>query len=178
MPRLFTGLEIPQPVGNYLGALRGGIPGARFIEPSDYHITLRFIGDVDIRTANEIADRLEAVKRKAFHLRLSELRSFGRDAPHSVVATLHHAPELMELQAEQERMMQRLGLPSEARKYTPHITIARLKNSGVRDVGEWIVTRSPLSSAPFQVSRFVLYSSRASTGGGPYIVEGAYPLQK
>ncbi|MES2906350.1 MAG: RNA 2',3'-cyclic phosphodiesterase [Pseudomonadota bacterium] len=176
MPRLFIGLEIPAQVGNYLGALRGGIPGARFIEPSDYHITLRFIGDIDIRMANEIADMLGAVRRKSFTLRLSELRSFGKDSPHSIVATLHPSPELTELQAELERMMQRLGFPSEGRKYTPHITIARLKNSGVRDVGEWIVTRSPLSSAPFPVNRFVLFSSRASTGGGPYIVEGEYPL--
>ena len=43
MPRLFTGLEIPENVMNELSLLRGGLRGARWIEPENYHITLRFI---------------------------------------------------------------------------------------------------------------------------------------
>ncbi len=176
MPRLFTGLEVPAAITEHLSSLRGGLPGARFVEPSDYHITLRFIGDVDIRMANEIADMLFSVRRRAFTLKLSELRSFGKDMPHAVVATLATSPELNELKAEHERIMQRLGLEPEGRKFTPHITIARLKNGQHHHVGEWIVDNSPLPSMPFSVGRFVLYSSKASIGGGPYLVEGAYPL--
>lgn len=176
MPRLFTGLEIPAPIADYLSSLRGGIPGARFIEPSDYHVTLRFIGDIDIPTANEVADMLSAVRRKTFTLRLSELRSFGKHSPHAVVATLGASPELMELRAEHERIVRRLGLPADSRKFTPHITIARLKPESGQHLGQWIVARSPLISKPFPMDRFVLFSSRASTGGGPYLVEGAYPL--
>jgi 2'-5' RNA ligase len=178
MPRLFTGLEIPAAVSEHLSGLRSGLPNARFVEPSDYHITLRFIGDVDLRMANEIADMLFSVKRKQFRLRLSELHSFGKDAPHAVVATLATSPELTELAAEHERIMQRLGLPPQPRKFTPHITIARLKNGQHPHVGAWIVDNSPLPSAPFTIDRFVLYSSKASVGGGPYLVEGAYPLLK
>src|ERR1700733_14707065 len=174
MPRLFTGLEIPASIAGQLARLRGGLPGGRFIEPSDYHITLRFIGDVGVPMANEIADMLRIVRRKSFSLKLSELRSFGRDTPHAVVAILATSPELAELQAENERIMQRLGFAPEGRKFTPHVTLARLKNTPTQNVGEWIVTRSPLSSAPFPVSRFVLYSSKDSIGGGPYLVEEAY----
>ena len=58
MPRLFTGVEIPSDVGQALATLRGGLPGARWIDPENYHLTLRFIGDVDNRTADEIVDRL------------------------------------------------------------------------------------------------------------------------
>ena len=36
--------------------------------------------------------------------------------------------------------------------------------------------RGGFRSPPFEVSRFVLFSSRASVGGGPYVVEAAYPL--
>ena len=57
MPRLFTGIEIPAAAAASLALSRGGISGARWIEPEDYHLTLRFIGDVDTRTANEIAER-------------------------------------------------------------------------------------------------------------------------
>ena len=149
MPRLFTGLEVPAAITEHLSNLRSGLPGARFVEPSDYHITLRFIGDVDIRMANEIADMLIGVRRKAFNLKLSELRSFGKDAPHAVVATIATSSDLIELAAEHERIMQRLGLPPEPRKFTPHITLARLKNGQHHHVGEWIVDNSPLSSTPF-----------------------------
>jgi 2'-5' RNA ligase len=176
MPRLFTGLEIPAAIAEHLSSLRSGLPNARYVEPSDYHITLRFIGDVDIRMANEIADMLIGVRRKQFKLRLSELRSFGKDAPHAVVASIAPSLELNELAAEHERIMQRLGLPPEPRKFSPHITIARLKNGQHHHVGQWIVDNSPLPSAQFIVERFVLFSSKASVGGGPYVVEGTYPL--
>ena len=51
MPRLFTGLELPGAVAGQLALMRGGVAGARWLEPEDYHITLRFIGDIDARTA-------------------------------------------------------------------------------------------------------------------------------
>ena len=58
MPRLFTGLEIPAEIGQTLSNLRGGLPGARWIDPENYHVTLRFIGDIDGIYANEIASML------------------------------------------------------------------------------------------------------------------------
>jgi 2'-5' RNA ligase len=176
MVRLFTGLEIPTFVAQHLGLLRGGLPGARWIEPSDYHVTLRFIGDIDGRLAEEVAHMLSGIRRRSFTLRLSGLGHFGKDKPHSVHALIEASPDLAELQAEHERLMQRLGLAPEGRRYTPHVTLARLNAAKGRDVAEWITARSPFSTAPFTVGRFVLFSSRASVGGGPYLVEGAYPL--
>ena len=82
----------------------------------------------------------------------------------------------MDLQAEHERLMQRVGLGAEGRKYTPHVTLARLRDSSSRQVADYLSERGSFRSAPFRVGRFVLYSSRASVGGGPYIVEEAYPL--
>ena len=66
MPRLFTGLEIPAALGQSLSLLRGGLPGARWIDPENYHLTLRFIGDVDDEIAQEIAWLLVKVRRKDF----------------------------------------------------------------------------------------------------------------
>src|SRR5438128_658686 len=63
MPRLFTGLEIPATWAEELSMLRGGIPGARWIDPENYHMTLRFIGDVDDALAGEIASLLGQVGR-------------------------------------------------------------------------------------------------------------------
>ena len=73
MPRLFTGVEIPSDVGQALGMLRGGLPGARWITPENYHLTLRFIGDVDDVIAHEVASMLGRVRRGAFELHLEGL---------------------------------------------------------------------------------------------------------
>jgi 2'-5' RNA ligase len=176
MPRLFTGLEIPSDVGQSLASLRGGLPGARWLDPENYHVTLRFIGDVDDSIAREVASMLGRVRREAFELRVDVLKSFGGRKPRAIVAALGPAQALMELQAEHERLMQRVGLEPEGRKYTPHVTLARLRDSSSRQVADYLATRAFIQPLPFKVSRFVLFSSRASVGGGPYVVEAAYPL--
>ena len=176
MPRLFTGLEIPSDVGQSLASLRGGLPGARWVDPENYHVTLRFIGDVDDSIAREVASMLGRVRREAFELRVDDLKSFGGRKPRAIVAALGPAQALMELQAEHERLLQRVGLVPEGRKFTPHVTLARLRDSSNRQVAEYLAERGPFRSVPFRVGRFVLFSSRAAVGGGPYIVEAAYPL--
>jgi 2'-5' RNA ligase len=175
MPRLFTALEIPADVQQSLSFLRGGVPGARWIDPEFYHLTLRFIGDIDDSLAHEIALILDGVSRMAFDLQLEGLTSFGGHKPRAIVAAAAPTRQLIELQAEHERLMQRIGLEPEGRKFTPHVTLARLRNTSSRQVADYLATR-PYRSLPFRVSRFVLYSSRASVGGGPYIVEASYPL--
>jgi 2'-5' RNA ligase len=176
MPRLFTGVEIPPDIGMALSSLRGGLPGARWIDPENYHLTLRFIGDVDDVTAHEVASMLGRVPRGAFELRMEGLTSFGGRKPRAVVATVAPERALIDMQAEHERLMQRIGLEPEGRKYTPHVTLARLRDSSSNQVAEYLATRGLFRTPPFTVSRFVLFSSRASTGGGPYVVEAAYPF--
>jgi 2'-5' RNA ligase len=176
MPRLFTGLEIPANVSQSLAMMRGGLPGARWIDPQNHHVTLRFIGDIDDALARDIAGLLGRVRRSTFDLRIEELLSFGGRKPRALVAAVSPVPPLMELQAEHERLLQRLGLEPEGRKYTPHVTLARLRDTSSRQVAEYLSARGHFRSEPFQVSGFVLFSSRDSVGGGPYVVEAEYPL--
>jgi 2'-5' RNA ligase len=178
MPRLFTGLEIPDDVRQSLSMLRGGLPGARWIDVENYHITLRFVGDVDDVIAHEIVFMLGKVQRRAFELRIDGVSSFGGRKPRAVVATVAPSPQVMELQADHERLMQRIGIEPEGRKFTPHVTLARLRDTSSQDVAEYLSARGGFRSAPFQVSNFVLFSSRNSVGGGPYVVEADYPLAR
>lgn len=177
MPRLFTAIEIPADIAQALSFLRGGLPGARWVDPENYHITLRFIGDVDAHVAHDVASMLDSVNRAPFELRFDGLASFGGRKPRAVFANVAPSQALMDLQAELERLMQRVGLEPEGRKYTPHVTLARLRDSSSRQVADYLSERGPFRSAPFRAERFVLYSSRASVGGGPYVVEEAYPLE-
>lgn len=176
MPRLFTGLEIPEEISHSLSTLRGGLPGARWIDPENYHVTLRFIGDIDGVSANEIASMLFRVRRRPFEVKLQGLSSFGGKKPRAVVASVAPSRPLMDLQAELEWLMQRVGLDPEGRKFTPHVTLARLRDASNRDVADYLSVRGYFPTQTFMVDRFVLFSSRASVGGGPYVVEAAYPL--
>jgi len=176
MPRLFTGLEIPADIGQSLAMLRGGLPGARWTDPDNYHLTLRFIGDVDDIVAHEVASLLGRVSRRPFELRLEGLTSFGGRKPRAVVASIAPQQQVLELQAEHERLLQRVGLEPEGRKYTPHVTVARLRDTSSWHVANYLSTRGAFRSTAFFVPRFVLFSSRASVGGGPYVVEAAYPF--
>ena len=176
MPRIFTGLEIPAEIGQTLSLLRGGLPGARWVDPQNYHLTLRFIGDVDSIVAREVASMLDQVKRTSFELRFDGLSSFGGRKPRAVVAAVAPVEALLDLQAEHERLLRRIGLEPEGRKYIPHVTLARLRDSSNRQVADYLAGRGLFRSASFDVDRFVLFSSRASVGGGPYVVEAAFPL--
>ena len=176
MPRLFTGLELPDAVVGQLAFMRGGIVGARWLEPDDYHMTLRFIGDIDARAARDIDETLADIRRPTAPVRFEGLSWFGGDKPRAIVAKVKPEPALMDLQAEQERRLRRIGLEPETRKYTPHVTLARLRGAGQAAVANYLATRDALVADSFTAERFVLYSAREGSGGGPYIVEAAYPL--
>jgi RNA 2',3'-cyclic 3'-phosphodiesterase len=177
MPRLFTALEIPRDAALSLSLLRGGLFGARWIDVENYHITLRFFGDVEGHVADEIANTLDRIRRPEFMLNLSGVGAFGSKKPHSIYAGIAPSPDLFALQAEIERICQRLGLHADPRKFTPHVTLARLRNVHPEDVAFYLSSRGNFATVPFRVGRFVLMSSRDSVGGGPYVVEEAWPLQ-
>jgi 2'-5' RNA ligase len=177
MPRLFSGLEIPANVAAALAAGRGGLSGARWIEPTDYHVTLRFVGDVGLRVARDIAETLGEIRRPPLAIGFDGLGWFGGDKPRAIVARIKANAALSELQADHERRLRRLGLPADARNFTPHVTLARLRSVGPAAVADYLTARGALALPPFEAPRFVLYSARDSVGGGPYVVEAAYPLQ-
>ncbi|MGQ4273635.1 RNA 2',3'-cyclic phosphodiesterase [Terrihabitans sp. B22-R8] len=176
MPRLFTGLEVPAKIADRLALLRGGLPGARWIDVENYHITLRFLGDVDERTAREASLALGNGHREPIPVTIDALDAFGGVRPRSLIAKVEPGAELLDLQAEQERVLRRVGLPAESRKYTPHVTLARLRDTSPRAVADWRAMRGGMARMTFEASRFVLFSSRDSTGGGPYLVEQTYPF--
>jgi len=114
MPRLFTGLAVPAAVAEALSRLRGGLPGARWVDPADYHVTLSFIGDIDEIPADDIAEALAEVQKPAFTVALTGLGSFGGAKPRSVHAVVASSPALIELQAAQEAVLRRVSAPSTA----------------------------------------------------------------
>src|SRR6187399_3589304 len=113
MPRLFTGVEIPPDVGQALSTLRGGLPGARWIDPENYHLTLRFIGDVDGATAHDFTLALSEIAAAPFELKLNGLGSFGGNKPRAIFAGFALSEGLAALRRANERAAREAGLPPE-----------------------------------------------------------------
>jgi len=178
MPRLFSAIEIPRSIAERLIMLRSGLSGARWIDPENYHLTLRFIGDVDGATARDFTNALGAIDAPPFELRLRGLGSFGGNKPRAIFADLAPSEALETLQRAHERAAREAGLPPESRNFKPHVTLARLRGARADAVATYLERQGGVEAEPFTVNRFVLYSSRNSVGGGPYVVEAAYELDR
>ncbi|GBU19518.1 MULTISPECIES: RNA 2',3'-cyclic phosphodiesterase [Methylobacterium] len=177
MPRLFTALAVPEAIGQTLALHRGGLPGARWIEPGDYHVTLRFLGDVSLDLAEDLCAALaEARPRPPVEITLDGLASFGGDRPRAVFAAVAASPDLLDLQAEQERLARRAGAEPERRRFTPHVTLARLNRSARPEDVAMFLSGTALAPVRFTAREVVLFSARASTGGGPYVAEAVFPF--
>jgi RNA 2',3'-cyclic 3'-phosphodiesterase len=178
VPRLFTGLAVPPAIADALRAWQGGLPGARWIEPGDFHVTLRFIGDVDATTADDVVEALSEMRvRPALTVTLDGLGIFGGDRPRALYASVVPEAELTDLQAEQERLVRRAGVEPERRKFTPHVTLARLRRDATPEAAAMYLSQAPVFAPLIYTSdRVTLFSARDSTGGGPYVAEAEFPF--
>jgi 2'-5' RNA ligase len=177
MPRLFTAIEIPDEIRAELYRLRMPLPGARWVAPENYHITLRFAGDIGNGEARELAFNLSTIETDGFELRLSGLGAFGGDDPHAIWAGVAPQPKLEELARKHEKAARNAGLPPETRAFKPHVTLARLKHSNAEAVARFLIRSGGYRSEPFYVTRTVLMSSRPGSGGGPYGIEDRFPMR-
>jgi 2'-5' RNA ligase len=174
--RLFAAISIPEPLRTRLTFLQGGIPGARWSKPENLHLTLRYIGEVDQAKARDIDGMLATLDVPAFDVTLKGAGEFGGKEPDAVWAGVAPNPALMHLAAKIESALQRMGLPANPRKYTPHVTLATLRDAPVAKVTEFVLGHSLLDSGPFRVSWFGLYSSNPSSSGSTYVLESRHEL--
>jgi 2'-5' RNA ligase len=176
MPRLFTALEIPAPLRQHLGLIRAPLTGARWIEPENMHITLRFAGDVDGRTAVQFTELLWAIRGKRFAVTIKGVGAFGGREPRTLWAGVDAGPELEALYRATDRAARAVGLKPDLREFRPHVTLARLRGARQRIVARCLEDHGWLRMGPFIATQFVLLSARPGSGGPPYALEEAFPL--
>lgn len=177
MPRLFTAIELPDATRSELHRLHMPIPGARWVPAENYHITLRFAGDIDNVVAREFAANLASIDADAFEIELRGVGAFGGNKPTLVYADVAPSPQLEALARAHERAARNAGLPPEKRSFKAHVTLARLQFSDVEAVARYLTRFGGYRSEPVFVPQFVLMSSKPMTGGGPYGVVEAFPLR-
>ncbi len=177
MIRLFVGLELPDPVKGAIENLRGGLPDARWIEPANLHLTLRFIGEVDEAESEDLTQVLGQVSSPSFEMSFSGIDCFhSRRRVRAVWTAAQAGPELDGLRARVESVLVRAGLDPEGRKFTPHVTLARLRQTPIAKVRPYLEMNAAFRSVSFAVDSFQLFRSHLGHGGARYEVIADYDL--
>lgn len=176
MPRLFIALPMPEEVAVDLERLSTGLPGARWSDPDSYHLTLRFVGEVDHETFWELGQALTTVRVPPLELALKGLGLFPpRGEPHTLWVGVEDALALAPLKRRIDRVVREVGLADERRNFHPHVTIARFRFPPPPDrLGSWLKGRALFRTRPFPVSQFNLYSSVLRPDGAEHTIEATY----
>lgn len=176
MHRLFVATRPPEPIRRQLLGLMKGVGGARWQEDDQLHLTLRFIGEVDGRIAEDIAESLLAVRHPPIDTAIAGIGTFERKGRIDALwAGLAPADALAGLHRKIDHALVRLGLPPEGRAYHPHVTLARFSRRG-GDVSAFAALHAGLAGPPFRLASFGLYESRLGSAGAQYERLARYDL--
>jgi 2'-5' RNA ligase len=175
--RLFVGIGLPPELKLRLSLLCTGVPGAKWVDPGNFHLTLRFIGEVDEGVASDIDEALSQVRASRFALALAGIGHFGNgDRPRQLWVGVEKNPALLHLQERVESALMRMGLPPETRKYTPHVTLARFRAPPGPRFQTYLSEHALFRAEPFPVDAFSLIASYLTKSGAIYEDKADYPL--
>lgn len=175
--RLFIAIELPEEIKGAIGALqdrfRASGLGANWTRPEGIHLTLKFLGDVEEKKIDSINAAMEqaAAGTGALRLSVSGAGAFPDVRSPRVVwlGLSGDIGQLSALQADLENAMIRLGFEREARPFTPHLTLARIKFPRPRD--DWqraLAGIGIVGLTAFTADRVSLMQSELHSGGAVY----------
>ena len=176
MLRVFVGIEFPPELKLRLSLLSTGMPGARWVDAGNLHLTLRFIGEVGRDVATDIDDALGRLRARRFTLQLAGTGVFGGDRPRALWVGVEREPELVSLHGKIEQALIRIGLDPEPRKFVPHVTLARLRDPALDELGDFLAANARFRAAPLPVEHFSLIASFPTKAGSIYEDQADYPL--
>ena len=177
MLRLFVGIGFSPELKLRLSLLCSGMPGAKWVDPGNFHLTLRFIGETGESVAADIDEALARLRAHRFILQLAGIGVFGSgDKPRSLWVGVERSPELVALRDKIEQALIRLGLPPEPRKFSPHVTLARLHKPALNNLSGFLAAHAQFRAAPYPVEGFSLIASFQTKAGSIYEDQADYPL--
>src|ERR1700730_5114821 len=164
MLRLFVGIGFPPELKLRLSLLQGGVPGARWVDPGNLHLTLRFIGETDEDVAADIDAALARLRARRFDLQLAGTGVFG-DRPRTLWVGVEKSPDLVALRDKIEQALIRIRLMPGARKFTPPLTLARLHTPPLVALHEFLAAYAAFRADPLPVDGFSLVASFLTKAG-------------
>ena len=175
MHRLFVAIRPPAEVRDWLLDLMHGVPGLRWQDDGQLHLTLRFVGEVERPVAEDLAAELKHIRFEPFDVALDGVGRFERRRGGALWAGVAPKQPLKALAHKAERACQAAGLPAEHRAFHPHITLARW-GKAAPNLNPFIDRHGGLKSNPWQVEEYILYESRLGRDGAHYEAVAAFPL--
>lgn len=173
--RLFIGIRPPAAVRQTLISTMEVLECARWQDDAQLHLTLRFIGEVEREVANDLAAALARIVVPPFNLTIEGVSHFERKGtPTAIWAQVLPTPELQRLRSKVERACDLAGLGYETRRFTPHLTIARLTRQ-TGPIADWLTRHTGLC-ATWQAEGFGLFESHLLPSGAKYELAEYYPL--
>jgi RNA 2',3'-cyclic 3'-phosphodiesterase len=179
MPRLFVAIDFPDAIIEKVADLCHGVRGAKWVPQHQFHLTVRFIGDVDDATYHDVVAGLDEVRANPFALRLSSVGYFPPHKPPRVLwVGVEKCPDLDRLFSSVEDCLEAVGVERDPRKFHPHVTLARLHDNTIgEDVIPFLSANNLFSAEPVEISEFNLYSSQLTRQGAVHTLEAHYPLE-
>lgn len=175
MPRLFVAIDVPEPIRALLVPLKREQPGVKWERIENTHITLRFIGDFE--DVEAIKSALGAINAASFELALNGVGQFPpKRAARVIWAGLHPVQEISALAAQIDRAVVSAGVEPEDRTFSPHLTLARIKDAPPSFARAFLADHASLASAQFRVDHFHLYQSELSSKGAVHTVLASFLL--
>lgn len=181
MPRLFTAVDPSETVRDQLQQFCTAreVPfDTRWTPPDNYHITLRFIGNVSDEQAADVQSVLKEVTADPFTLQPLGLGVLpSRRNPRVLIVKIEASDPLRTLYQAVEDTLADVGVERENRSYRPHLTIARLKNAHPEQVHEFVRSAPELSLDPFPIDAFILYESTLRPSGALHEPRATFELR-
>jgi RNA 2',3'-cyclic 3'-phosphodiesterase len=177
MPRLFIAIDLPDVTKEQLCRLRTDIPGARWVPTDQLHLTLAFLGDVEIEKMKHLMGKLTEIHSPAFDLRIGDFGCFpNRKRPRVVWIGIRPEPRLMSLAEQVRKVILSSEIPLEECPFSPHITLARIKQSVGGDCDAFLARTLKQEPELISVREFILFESRLSSRGALHIPLGRFKL--
>jgi 2'-5' RNA ligase len=175
--RLFIAIELPDDVKQALGRLWTDIPGARRVPTEQVHLTLAFLGEVDEANLERLTGELTRIRVPEFRLCFSGTGCFpDRRRPRVVWIGLEPHPRLKHLAAVVHEAVLACDIPQEERPFSPHITLARFKQSSPRECAAFLDQHKMPKLPPLRVREFTLFQSRLTPQGALHTPVRNFPL--
>jgi len=177
MIRLFTAIPIPKDIRREVNLMQGGIEKALWTDLDNYHITLSFIGNVDDYVERDVFSILSTITMKSFEINFNGMDTFSKGDKLSHLWTgIDNSDPIRELKKRIDSLLKHHRIQYDDRKFTPHMSLARLRNVDELQVVKFIREHNLYKSRPFKVNEFVLYKSFKGKSGTTYIPQAIFPL--
>ncbi len=177
MIRLFIAIDIPETIRKEVQGMGRSIPNARPVPGDQLHLTLKFIGEVEGSKFLDIQEILEKITQPKFSLCLKGVDTFPpRGTPRILWAGVEPVKSAIALRNSIERELAAINIPREKKKYTPHLTLARLRNSPIPALQQFLAGNAFLQTSVFPIETFNLYSSQLSQKGAIHTLKSSYSL--